>query len=102
MVKWLTTIEKIVSYVRAVSLWGTHLNLPRIRLKRCVASKQAVLREKLAHNAEDNIGLSQTTQSMAIIISHGGGSCSDCWFARQLGDTIYSYPESDNLVVRQK
>jgi len=34
------------------------------------------LREKLAHKAEDNIGLSQTTQSIVIIISHGGGSCS--------------------------
>jgi len=32
------------------------------------------LREKLAHKAEDNIGLSQTTQSIVIIISHGGGS----------------------------
>ena len=41
-------------------------------------SKQAVLREKLAHKAEDNIGLSQTTQSIIIIISHGGGSCSEC------------------------
>jgi len=33
--------------VRAVSLWGTHLNLPRVRFKRCGGSKQAVLREKL-------------------------------------------------------
>jgi len=31
--------------------------------KRCGGSKKAVLREKLAHKAEDNIGLSQTTQS---------------------------------------
>jgi len=30
-----------------------------------------VLREKkLSHKAEDNIGLSQTTQSIVIIISH--------------------------------
>ena len=55
----------------AVSLWDKHLNLPRVRFKRCGGSKQAVLREKLAHKAEDNIGLSQTTQSIAIIISHG-------------------------------
>ena len=48
-----------------------------------------MLREKLAHKAEDNIGLSQTTQSIVTIISHGGGSCSECLFARQLGDTIY-------------
>jgi len=33
--------------VRAVSLWGTHLNLPRVRFKRCGGSKQAVLRENL-------------------------------------------------------
>jgi len=51
-----------VRQVWAVSLWGTHLNLPRVRSKRCGRSKQAVLREKLADNAEDNIGLSQTTQ----------------------------------------
>ena len=37
-----------------------------------------MLREKLAHKAEDNIGLSQTTQSIVMIISHGGGSCSEC------------------------
>ena len=63
-----------------------------------------MLREKLAHKAEDNIGLSQTTQSIVIIISHGGGSCSECRFARQLGDSIYfyRYPENDNMVVRQK
>ena len=62
----------MVRHVRAVSLWGTHLNLPRVRFKRYGGSKQAALREKL--------------------------------FARQLGDTIYfhRYPESDNLVVRQK
>ena len=59
--------------MQAVSLWGTHLNLPRVRFKRCGGSKQAVLREKLAHKAEDNIGLSQTTQSIVIIISRGGG-----------------------------
>ena len=47
--------------MRALSLWGTHVNLPRVRFKRCGGSKQAVLREKLAHKAEDNIGLSQTT-----------------------------------------
>jgi len=63
--------------VRAVSLWCTHLNLPGVRFKRCGGSKQAVLREKLAHKVEDNIGLSQTTQSIVIIISHGGGSRSD-------------------------
>ena len=87
----------------AVSLWGTHLNLPRVRFKRCGGSKQAVLTEKLAHKAED-IRLSQTTQSIVIIISHGGGSCSECRFARQLRDTIYFHrnPESDNLVGRQK
>jgi len=81
--------------VRAVTLWGTHLNLPRVRFKRCGGSKQAVLREKLAHKAEDTIGLSETTQSIVIIISHGGGSCSECWFARQLRDTIefHRYPE---------
>ena len=75
-----------------------------VRFKRCGGRKQAVLREKLVHKAEDNIGLSQTTQNIVVIISHGGGSCSECWFARQLGDTIYfhRYPESDNLVVRQK
>ena len=85
--------------MRAVSLWGTHLNLPRVRFERCGGSKQAVLREKLVHKVEDNIGLSQATQSIVIIISHGGGSCSECWFARQLGNTIYfhRYPESDNL-----
>ena len=75
--------------MRAVSLWGKHLNLPWVCFKCYGGSKQAVLREKLAHIAEDNIGLSQTTQSIVIIISHGGGSCSECWFARQLGDTIY-------------
>ena len=57
--------------MRAVSLWGTHLNLLRDRFKRCGGSKQAVLREKLANKAEDNIGLSQTTQSIVMIISHG-------------------------------
>ena len=57
--------------MRAVSLRGTHLNLLRVHFKRCGGSKQAVLREKLAHKAEDNIGLSQTTQSIVIIISHG-------------------------------
>ena len=63
--------------MRAVGLWGTHLNLARVRFKkRCGGSKQAVLREKLAHKAEDNIGLSQTTKHV-IIISHGGGSCSE-------------------------
>jgi len=94
----------MVSHVRAVSLWGTHLNLSRVRFKCCGGSEHTVLREKLADKAEDNIELSQTTQSIVIIISHGGGSCSECWFARQLGDTIYfhRYPESDNLVVRQK
>ena len=63
-----------------------------------------MLREKLAHKTEDNIGLSQTTQSIVIIISRGGGSCSEFCYARQLGDTIsfHRYPESDNLVVRQK
>jgi len=30
-----------------------------------------MLREKLAHKAEDNIRLSQTTQSIVISISHG-------------------------------
>ena len=55
--------EKIVSHVRAVSLWGTHLNLPRVRFKHCGGSKQAVLREKLAHKAEGNIGLSQNNAS---------------------------------------
>ena len=43
--------------MRAVSHWGTRLNLPRVRFKRCGGSKQAVLREKLAHKAEDNIWL---------------------------------------------
>ena len=38
--------EKIVRHVWAVSLWGTRLNLPRVRFKRCGGSKQAVLREK--------------------------------------------------------
>ena len=75
--------------MRAVSLWGTHLNLPRVRFKRCGGSKKAVLREKLAHKAEENIGLNQTTQSIVIIISNVGGACSECWFARQLGDTKY-------------
>ena len=37
-----------------------------------------MLREKLAHKAEDNIGLSQTAQSIVIIISHGGGLSSEC------------------------
>ena len=62
-----------------------------------------MLREKQAHKAEDNVGLSQTTRSMLIIISHGGGSCSECQFARQLGDNIYfhRYPESNNMIVRQ-
>jgi len=55
--------------VRAVSLWGAHLNLPRVHFKRCGGGKQAELREKLAHKSEDNIGLSQTTQSIVIIIS---------------------------------
>ena len=64
--------------MRALSLWGTHLNLPRVRFKRWGGSKQAVLREKLAHKAEDNTGLSETTQSIVIIISHGEGSCSEC------------------------
>ena len=64
--------------MREVSLWGTHLNLPLVRFKRCGGSKQAGLKEKLAHKAEDNIGLSQTTQSFVIIISHGGGSSSEC------------------------
>ena len=36
----------MVRHVRAVSLWGTHLNLPRVRL-RYGGSKQAALREKL-------------------------------------------------------
>ena len=60
-----------------------------------------MLREKLAHKAEDNIGLSQTTQNIVIIISRGGGSCSEFCYARQLGDTIsfHRCPESDNLVV---
>jgi len=49
--------------VWAASLWGTHLNLPRVLFGRCGGSKQAVLREKLSRKAEDNIGLSQTTQS---------------------------------------
>ena len=94
--KWLTTVEKnSKSHVQAVSFWGTQLNLPRVRFKRCGGSKQAVLREKLAHKAEENIRLSQTSQSIVIIISHGGGSCSECWFAHQVGDTIYfhRYPE---------
>ena len=80
-----------------------YLNLPWVRFKRCGGSKQAVLREKLEHKAEHIIGLSQT-QSILTIIWHGGGSCSEYWFARQLGDTIdfHRYPESDNLVVRQK
>jgi len=47
--------------VQAVSLWGTHLNPPRVRFKHCCRSKQAVLREKLGHKVVDNIGLSQTT-----------------------------------------
>jgi len=47
----------------AESLWGTHLNLPRAHFKRCGGSKQAVLRDMLAHKAENNIGLGQTTQS---------------------------------------
>jgi len=64
--------------VRAVKLWGTHLSLTQVRFKRCGGSKQAVLREKLVHKADDNIGLSQTTQSIIIIISHGGRSCSGC------------------------
>ena len=46
--------------------------------KHCGGSKQAVFGEKLAHKAEDNMGLSQTTQSIVIIISHGGGSCFEC------------------------
>ena len=33
--------------MRAVSLWSTHLNLPRVRFKRCGGSKQAVLKEKV-------------------------------------------------------
>ena len=53
--------------MRAVSLWGTHLNLPRVRFKRCGGSKQTVLREKLAHRGEDNIRLSQTTQSIVEV-----------------------------------
>jgi len=36
-----------------------------------------VLREKRAHKAEDNIRMSETTQSIVTIISHGGGSCSE-------------------------
>ena len=64
--------------MRAVSLWGTHLNLFALNAAVCGGSKQAVLREKLAHKAEDSIGLSQTTQSIVIIISHGEGSCSEC------------------------
>jgi len=45
--------------VYATILWGTHLNLPRVYFKRCGGSKQAVLREKQANKAEDNIGMSQ-------------------------------------------
>jgi len=52
-----------VSHEWAANLWSTHLNLPRVRFKRCGGSKQAVLREKLAHKAENSIGLSETTQS---------------------------------------
>jgi len=78
--------------VQALSLCGTHLNLPRVRFKRCGGSKQAVLREKLTHKAEDNIGLSEATQSIVIIISHGRGSCSECWFARQL-DWYHSFSQ---------
>jgi len=86
--------------------WGTHLNLPRTRFKRCVGSNQAVLRENPAHKSEDNIRQSQTTQSkfiVIIIISHGEGLCSEPEFGRQVGDSIYfhRYPESDNLVIRQ-
>ena len=62
----------------AAGLWDTHLNLSRVRFERFGRSKQAVLRKKLAHKAEDNIGLSQTIQSIVIIISHGEGSCSEC------------------------
>jgi len=50
----------------AASLWGMHSNLPRVRFKCCGGSKQAVLREKLSHKAEDNINLSQTTQSEVV------------------------------------
>ena len=104
MVKWLTMVEKTSKPCAGSKSLGYALNLPRVRFKRCGGSKQAVLREKLAHKAEDNIGLSQATQSIVIMISHGGVSCSECWFARQLGGTIYfhRYPKSDNLVVQQK
>jgi len=90
--------------VWAVSLWGTHLNLPQVCFKRCGGSKQAVLREKLAHKADDNIGLSQTTQSIEIIISHRGGSCSECWFARQLGDrvTTWLFDKSNGVCFMQR
>jgi len=59
--------------VRAVSLWGTHLNLPWVRFKCCGGSKQAVLREKLAQKAEDNIGVSQTTETEVFVIFISNG-----------------------------
>ena len=75
--------------MRAVKSLGYAFKPVRSRFKLCGGSKQAVLREKLARKPEDNIGLGQTPQSIVIIISHGGGSCSECWIAHQLGDTIY-------------
>ena len=44
--------------------------MPPVRFKRCGGSKQAVLREKLAHKAEDNIGLSETTQNDYLQKTH--------------------------------
>jgi len=48
-----------------------------------------------------NVGLCQRTQKRYSKCYFA--SCSECWFARQVGDIIYlhRYPESENLVVRK-
>jgi len=46
-------------------------------------------------------GSNNAKKVTAIITSQGEGSCSECLFARQVGDAIcfHRHPESENLVV---
>jgi len=55
--------------VRAVSLWDTHLNLPRVRFKRCGGSKQAVLREASAQSRRQH--RIESTQSIEKLFHMG-------------------------------
>ena len=87
----------------AVSLSGTHLNLPRVRFKRCGGSKQTVLREKLAHKAKicasQDFALNKTREQT----KGGSRPCEHCALCGCYGkNNKFMVPNVSQLLTKTK